>query len=63
MTYTSSQKEKETIRYYESFRYDGQGAIVNHFLNSQVKIMPRRVPERGPGSRQQLGVTEAGAGR
>jgi hypothetical protein len=63
MTYTSSPKEKEMIRYYESFKYDGQGAIVNHFLNSQVRIMPRHVPERGPGGRQQLGVTEVGAGR
>jgi hypothetical protein len=33
-TYTSSQKEKETIRYCKSFGYGGQGALDKRFYRS-----------------------------
>jgi hypothetical protein len=40
MTYTSSPKEKETIRYCKSFRYGGQGAIDKRFYRSnKVSIL------------------------
>jgi hypothetical protein len=34
MTYTSSQKEKETIRYCESFGYGGKSALDKCFYRS-----------------------------
>jgi hypothetical protein len=40
MTYTSSPKEKETIRYYKSFGYGGQDALYKRFYRSNRVRVP-----------------------
>jgi hypothetical protein len=40
MTYTSSAKEKDMIRYYGLFRYGGQGALDKRFYHSNGVSVP-----------------------
>jgi hypothetical protein len=40
MTYTSSPKEKETIRYCKSFGYGGQGALNKRFYRPNEVSVP-----------------------